>query len=148
MINNLIDSMPQRCSTLLAVRGNHTPYWKWFPLKKTPFLNLFFSYAQIVLFSFCTEMRNKMHFFLPNMCNFFSSNLLRLSTMYQSAKKFPSHKIHLKPQYPLIVLSSVDCAYYFFLKLKFSLCFFLHSIIFNVQIWFDYGLHLIRFYIL
>ncbi|GFV10599.1 transposable element Tcb2 transposase [Trichonephila clavipes] len=26
VINNLIDSMPQRCSTLLAVRGNHTPY--------------------------------------------------------------------------------------------------------------------------
>ncbi|GFW99330.1 transposable element Tcb2 transposase [Trichonephila clavipes] len=26
MINSLIDSMPQRCSTLLAVRGNHTPY--------------------------------------------------------------------------------------------------------------------------
>ncbi|GFV26682.1 transposable element Tc1 transposase [Trichonephila clavipes] len=25
MINSLIDSMPQRCSTLLAVRGNHTP---------------------------------------------------------------------------------------------------------------------------
>ncbi|GFS60713.1 transposable element Tcb2 transposase [Trichonephila clavipes] len=24
--NSLIDSMPQRCSTLLAVRGNHTPY--------------------------------------------------------------------------------------------------------------------------
>ncbi|GFU61667.1 transposable element Tcb2 transposase [Trichonephila clavipes] len=28
VINNLIDSMPQRCSTLLAVRGNHTPYLK------------------------------------------------------------------------------------------------------------------------
>ncbi|GFV76625.1 transposable element Tcb2 transposase [Trichonephila clavipes] len=28
VINSLIDSMPQRCSTLLAVRGNHTPYWK------------------------------------------------------------------------------------------------------------------------
>ncbi|GFS52990.1 transposable element Tcb2 transposase [Trichonephila clavipes] len=27
--------------------------------------------------------------------------------MYRSAKKFPSHKIHLKPQYPLIILSSV-----------------------------------------
>ncbi|GFY09721.1 transposable element Tcb1 transposase [Trichonephila clavipes] len=26
VINILIDSMPQRCSTLLAVRGNHTPY--------------------------------------------------------------------------------------------------------------------------
>ncbi|GFY31465.1 transposable element Tcb2 transposase [Trichonephila clavipes] len=26
MINSLINSMPQRCSTLLAVRGNHTPY--------------------------------------------------------------------------------------------------------------------------
>ncbi|GFW34761.1 transposable element Tcb1 transposase [Trichonephila clavipes] len=26
MIKSLIDSMPQRCSTLLAVRGNHTPY--------------------------------------------------------------------------------------------------------------------------
>ncbi|GFW57733.1 transposable element Tcb2 transposase [Trichonephila clavipes] len=26
VINNLIDSMPQRCSTFLAVRGNHTPY--------------------------------------------------------------------------------------------------------------------------
>ncbi|GFT63734.1 transposable element Tcb2 transposase [Trichonephila clavipes] len=26
MINSLIDSMPQRCSTLLAVRGNHAPY--------------------------------------------------------------------------------------------------------------------------
>ncbi|GFW37341.1 transposable element Tcb2 transposase [Trichonephila clavipes] len=26
MINSLIDSMPQRCSTLLAVRRNHTPY--------------------------------------------------------------------------------------------------------------------------
>ncbi|GFV58825.1 transposable element Tcb2 transposase [Trichonephila clavipes] len=26
MINSLIDSMPQRCSTLLAVSGNHTPY--------------------------------------------------------------------------------------------------------------------------
>ncbi|GFW89497.1 transposable element Tcb2 transposase [Trichonephila clavipes] len=26
VINSLIDSMPQRCSTLLAVRGNHTPY--------------------------------------------------------------------------------------------------------------------------
>ncbi|GFX14336.1 transposable element Tcb2 transposase [Trichonephila clavipes] len=26
MINSLIDSMPQRCSTLLAVQGNHTPY--------------------------------------------------------------------------------------------------------------------------
>ncbi|GFW95506.1 transposable element Tcb1 transposase [Trichonephila clavipes] len=26
LINSLIDSMPQRCSTLLAVRGNHTPY--------------------------------------------------------------------------------------------------------------------------
>ncbi|GFV83581.1 transposable element Tcb2 transposase [Trichonephila clavipes] len=26
VINNLIDSMPQRCSTLLADRGNHTPY--------------------------------------------------------------------------------------------------------------------------
>ncbi|GFT66774.1 transposable element Tcb2 transposase [Trichonephila clavipes] len=26
VINNLIDFMPQRCSTLLAVRGNHTPY--------------------------------------------------------------------------------------------------------------------------
>ncbi|GFW64351.1 transposable element Tcb2 transposase [Trichonephila clavipes] len=25
-INSIIDSMPQRCSTLLAVRGNHTPY--------------------------------------------------------------------------------------------------------------------------
>ncbi|GFW97768.1 transposable element Tcb2 transposase [Trichonephila clavipes] len=25
VINSLIDSMPQRCSTLLAVRGNHTP---------------------------------------------------------------------------------------------------------------------------
>ncbi|GFV84469.1 transposable element Tcb2 transposase [Trichonephila clavipes] len=24
--NSLSDSMPQRCSTLLAVRGNHTPY--------------------------------------------------------------------------------------------------------------------------
>ncbi|GFT04611.1 hypothetical protein TNCV_333811 [Trichonephila clavipes] len=30
--------------------------------------------------------------------------------MYQSAKKFPSHKIHLKPQYPLIILSSVSHA--------------------------------------
>ncbi|GFW74586.1 transposable element Tcb2 transposase [Trichonephila clavipes] len=26
VINSLIDSMPQRCSTVLAVRGNHTPY--------------------------------------------------------------------------------------------------------------------------
>ncbi|GFU67716.1 transposable element Tcb2 transposase [Trichonephila clavipes] len=26
VVNSLIDSMPQRCSTLLAVRGNHTPY--------------------------------------------------------------------------------------------------------------------------
>ncbi|GFV15226.1 transposable element Tcb2 transposase [Trichonephila clavipes] len=26
VINSLIDSMSQRCSTLLAVRGNHTPY--------------------------------------------------------------------------------------------------------------------------
>ncbi|GFX67864.1 transposable element Tcb2 transposase [Trichonephila clavipes] len=26
VINSLIDSMPQRCSALLAVRGNHTPY--------------------------------------------------------------------------------------------------------------------------
>ncbi|GFV34412.1 transposable element Tcb2 transposase [Trichonephila clavipes] len=26
VINSLIDSMPQRCSTLPAVRGNHTPY--------------------------------------------------------------------------------------------------------------------------
>ncbi|GFW25698.1 transposable element Tcb2 transposase [Trichonephila clavipes] len=26
VINSLIDSMPQRCSTLLAVRGYHTPY--------------------------------------------------------------------------------------------------------------------------
>ncbi|GFW73025.1 transposable element Tcb2 transposase [Trichonephila clavipes] len=26
VINSLIDSMPQRCSTLLTVRGNHTPY--------------------------------------------------------------------------------------------------------------------------
>ncbi|GFW70814.1 transposable element Tcb2 transposase [Trichonephila clavipes] len=26
MINSLIDSMPQRCSTLQAVHGNHTPY--------------------------------------------------------------------------------------------------------------------------
>ncbi|GFU65258.1 transposable element Tcb2 transposase [Trichonephila clavipes] len=26
MINSLIESMPQRCSMLLAVRGNHTPY--------------------------------------------------------------------------------------------------------------------------
>ncbi|GFW78223.1 transposable element Tcb2 transposase [Trichonephila clavipes] len=26
VINSLIDSMPQRCSTLLEVRGNHTPY--------------------------------------------------------------------------------------------------------------------------
>ncbi|GFS66982.1 transposable element Tcb2 transposase [Trichonephila clavipes] len=26
VINSLIDSMPQRCSTLLAVRGNHTTY--------------------------------------------------------------------------------------------------------------------------
>ncbi|GFW79852.1 transposable element Tcb2 transposase [Trichonephila clavipes] len=26
VINNLIDSMPQKCSTLLVVRGNHTPY--------------------------------------------------------------------------------------------------------------------------
>ncbi|GFX23447.1 transposable element Tcb2 transposase [Trichonephila clavipes] len=26
VINSLIDSIPQRCSTLLAVRGNHTPY--------------------------------------------------------------------------------------------------------------------------
>ncbi|GFV28403.1 transposable element Tcb2 transposase [Trichonephila clavipes] len=26
VINSLIDSMPQRCSTLLAIRGNHTPY--------------------------------------------------------------------------------------------------------------------------
>ncbi|GFT36362.1 transposable element Tcb2 transposase [Trichonephila clavipes] len=26
VINSLIDSMPQRCSTLLAVLGNHTPY--------------------------------------------------------------------------------------------------------------------------
>ncbi|GFW45022.1 transposable element Tc1 transposase [Trichonephila clavipes] len=25
VINSLIDSMPQRCSALLAVRGNHTP---------------------------------------------------------------------------------------------------------------------------
>ncbi|GFV43035.1 transposable element Tcb2 transposase [Trichonephila clavipes] len=26
VINSLIDSMPQRCSTLLAVHKNHTPY--------------------------------------------------------------------------------------------------------------------------
>ncbi|GFS87547.1 transposable element Tcb2 transposase [Trichonephila clavipes] len=26
VINSLIDPMPQRCSTLLAFRGNHTPY--------------------------------------------------------------------------------------------------------------------------
>ncbi|GFT92978.1 transposable element Tcb2 transposase [Trichonephila clavipes] len=26
VINSLIESMPQRCSTLLAVHGNHTPY--------------------------------------------------------------------------------------------------------------------------
>ncbi|GFU53966.1 transposable element Tcb2 transposase [Trichonephila clavipes] len=26
VINSLIDSMPQRCSTLLDVCGNHTPY--------------------------------------------------------------------------------------------------------------------------
>ncbi|GFU23165.1 transposable element Tcb2 transposase [Trichonephila clavipes] len=26
VINSLIDSMPQRCSTLLTVRGNHSPY--------------------------------------------------------------------------------------------------------------------------
>ncbi|GFV36975.1 hypothetical protein TNCV_4545631 [Trichonephila clavipes] len=26
VINSLIDSMPQRCSALLAVHGNHTPY--------------------------------------------------------------------------------------------------------------------------
>ncbi|GFV87467.1 transposable element Tcb2 transposase [Trichonephila clavipes] len=26
VINTIIDSMPQRCSTLLAVRGNPTPY--------------------------------------------------------------------------------------------------------------------------
>ncbi|GFY00127.1 transposable element Tcb2 transposase [Trichonephila clavipes] len=26
VINSLIDSMPQKCSTLLVVRGNHTPY--------------------------------------------------------------------------------------------------------------------------
>ncbi|GFT28550.1 transposable element Tcb2 transposase [Trichonephila clavipes] len=25
VINSLIESMPQRCSTLLAVHGNHTP---------------------------------------------------------------------------------------------------------------------------
>ncbi|GFU74550.1 transposable element Tcb2 transposase [Trichonephila clavipes] len=28
VINSLIDSMPQRCSTLLVVHGNHTPYLK------------------------------------------------------------------------------------------------------------------------
>ncbi|GFU80231.1 transposable element Tcb2 transposase [Trichonephila clavipes] len=28
VINSLIDSMPQRCSTLLALRRNHTPSWK------------------------------------------------------------------------------------------------------------------------
>ncbi|GFX61521.1 transposable element Tcb2 transposase [Trichonephila clavipes] len=26
VINSLIESMPQRCSTLLGVHGNHTPY--------------------------------------------------------------------------------------------------------------------------
>ncbi|GFV95805.1 transposable element Tcb2 transposase [Trichonephila clavipes] len=26
VINSVIDSMPQRCSTLLAVGGNHPPY--------------------------------------------------------------------------------------------------------------------------
>ncbi|GFX54545.1 transposable element Tcb2 transposase [Trichonephila clavipes] len=26
VINSLIESMPQRCSTLLAVHGNYTPY--------------------------------------------------------------------------------------------------------------------------
>ncbi|GFW43783.1 transposable element Tcb2 transposase [Trichonephila clavipes] len=26
VINSLINSMPQKCSTLLAIRGNHTPY--------------------------------------------------------------------------------------------------------------------------
>ncbi|GFX61706.1 transposable element Tcb2 transposase [Trichonephila clavipes] len=26
VINSLIDSMPQRCLTLRATRGNHTPY--------------------------------------------------------------------------------------------------------------------------
>ncbi|GFV91323.1 transposable element Tcb2 transposase [Trichonephila clavipes] len=26
VINSLIDTMSQRCSTLLAFRGNHTPY--------------------------------------------------------------------------------------------------------------------------
>ncbi|GFS94831.1 transposable element Tcb2 transposase [Trichonephila clavipes] len=28
VINSLIDSMLQKCSTLLVVRGNHTPYCK------------------------------------------------------------------------------------------------------------------------
>ncbi|GFS77906.1 transposable element Tcb2 transposase [Trichonephila clavipes] len=26
VINSLIDSMPQKCSTLLTIRENHTPY--------------------------------------------------------------------------------------------------------------------------
>lgn len=38
---------------------------------------------------------------------FFSYSLSRLSIMYESSKQFQSRKIHLQPQYPLIVFSNV-----------------------------------------
>ncbi|GFU65119.1 transposable element Tc1 transposase [Trichonephila clavipes] len=42
VINSLFESMPQRCSTLLAVHGNHTPTENDFLLKIIPFLIIAF----------------------------------------------------------------------------------------------------------
>ncbi|GFV68280.1 transposable element Tcb2 transposase [Trichonephila clavipes] len=42
VLNSLIDSMPQRCSTLLAVHGNHTPLLKMISFEENTFSYSFF----------------------------------------------------------------------------------------------------------
>ena len=75
LINSLIDTMPQKCSTLLTVRGNHTPTKTLF-FKETPFLFDFSHMHKLYyFFLFYTQILNNMQFLLLIMCIFFSFSL-------------------------------------------------------------------------
>lgn len=62
LINSLISSMSHRCSTVLAIRGYHTPILKGFSFKDH-FYPFFSHMHNLCFFSFSTNMLNKKHFF-------------------------------------------------------------------------------------
>lgn len=106
LINNLTISMPQSCVTLLAVRGNHTPYWKSSSTQSFNFLYIGMANMYNFICS-CT-----CHYFFYSLCvHTFVHSCCSLSVHdISQADFFLLCKLMLQLHYPLIVLSSVYCS--------------------------------------